>query len=166
MKLSSAAILIMTISSLAHASHPLIDSVAPEFTLLDQYNKPYDIRQDEGKMILLLASDGQGSIQNKAWVDNINQRYNGKVPIIGIADVRKVPRPLKAFAKREFKKSPVSVLLDWNGDVFISYGLAENVANLILIDKKGIVRYLYSGEATPEACGMLFHIIDHLTNDR
>ncbi len=161
------AILITTLLSFpAAGSESVVNVKAPEFALDDQHNNHYDIRQDVGKVIVLLASDGDGAAQNKQWVDNIEKRYGKNIiPIIGIADVRKVPRWLRGMVKREFKKTPVGVLLDWKGVVFTSYGLSEYVANIVLIDKKGFVRYIYSGEATPEACQGLFMEIDKLSQN-
>jgi len=166
MKYQFITIIILLTSTIAANERPsLINNMAPQFTLLDQYNKPYNIAQDQGKIILLLASDAEGAKQNKAWVENIDNRYNHRIPIVGIADVRQVPRPLKALARKEFKKTPVSILLDWNGDVFISYGLVKKLANIVLIDKKGVVRYMYSGAATATSCAILFREIDKLDNE-
>jgi hypothetical protein len=138
----------------------LIGSRAPEFILYDQHDKPYTIMQNRGKIIILLASDRKGSEQNKAWVESIEKKYKDRVPIIGIADLRRVPRVFEAVVKREFRNKPASILLDWNGDIFKSYGLAQKVANIVLVDKNGFLQYLYSGEATTDACEKLFWEID------
>ncbi len=140
----------------------IINAKAPEFSLRDQYDQPYDLRQGEGRPIVLLASDGEGAKHNRQWVDAINGRYKDRIAIIGIADTRGVPFFMKAAVKNEFKKSPAHVLLDWNGVVFTSYGLAPKVSNIVLIDKNGMVRYLYSGEATTRACENLFREIDNV----
>jgi len=165
MKTLILALMIMHLSALSvKGDQPLLDSKAPEFTLSDQYDKPYNVRQDEGKIIILLASDKKGSEQNRAWVETIEKKFKDKIPIIGIADIRGTPRAFSFLVKREFSKQPVDVLLDWDGIVFTSYGLARHVANIVLIDKKGIVRHIYSGEATAEACTGLFNAIDKLGN--
>jgi predicted transcriptional regulator len=140
----------------------LINAKAPTFSLLDQYDQPFDVRQAEGKTIILLASDGEGSKQNREWIDAINGRYGDRVVIVGIADTRGVPFFVKSAVKSKFKESPAPVLFDWNGVVFTSYVLASNVSNIVLIDKSGVVQYMFSGEATAAACEKLFHEIDKL----
>lgn len=166
MKKPFVALMVMFLSAFSvEGGQSLIGLKAPEFSLLDQHNKPYNVRQDEGKIIILLASDKKGSEQNKAWVESIEKKYKDSIPIIGIADIRGVPRVLNFLVKREFRDKPVGILLDWNGDVFTSYGFGENAANIVLIDKKGFVRYIYSGEATVKACESLFSEIDKLVRD-
>jgi predicted transcriptional regulator len=140
----------------------IINAKAPEFRLYDQYGRAYDLRQREGRTIVLLASDGEGSKHNREWVDAIKGRYQGRITIVGVADTRGVPYLFRGLVKREFKKSPAPVLLDWNGTVFTSYGLVPNVSNIVLIDRNGIVRYIIAGEATPEARNRLFREIDKL----
>jgi peroxiredoxin len=164
-KLLLALIVILLSAITAEGDQSLIGSKAPEFILLDQHSKSYNVRQDEGKIIILLVSDKKGSEQNKAWVERIEKKYKDKVPIVGIADIRGVPRAFDFLVKREFKDKPVSILLDWNGNVFTSYGLVQKVANIVLIDRKGFVRHIHSGEATADACESLFKEIDKLGND-
>ena len=59
-----------------------------------------------GKTIILIASDGEGSAQNKAWVRAIESKYLDQITILGIADVRRVPRVMKKIAEQKFKNSP------------------------------------------------------------
>ncbi len=146
----------------AEGAQTLINAQAPGFSLHDQYDLLYDLQQDRGKVLVLLASDGEGAKHNRQWVDAIKERYQDRIPIIGIADTRKVPFFMKGTVKDRFKKSPAHILLDWDGIVFTSYGLAPNISNIVLIDKQGIVRWLHAGEATQEACGALFREIDKL----
>lgn len=140
----------------------LIDSKAPEFSLLDQYDQPYDLRQATGRPVILVASDGEGAKHNRRWVAAIKERYQDRVAVVGIADTRGAPFFMKPAVKNEFKKSPDRILLDWDGMVFTSYGLAPKVSNIVLIDKHGVLRYLVSGEATAAACEKLFQEIDKL----
>jgi predicted transcriptional regulator len=154
-------LLLMPVAA-TEGGQPIINAKAPGFSLRDQYDRPYDLRQGGGRTIVLLASDGEGAKHNRQWVDAIKGRYQDRIAIIGIADTRGVPFLFKGRVKSEFKKTPASVLLDWNGVVFTSYGLAPNVSNIVLIDKDGMVRYMYSGEATPQACENLFREIDNV----
>lgn len=139
-----------------------MNAKAPEFSLRDQYDRQFDIRQGEGNIIVLLASDAEGSKQNRAWIDCIEKRYKDTVVIVGIADTRGAPFFIRSAIRNEFKKISDGILLDWNGLVFTLYDLAPKVSNLVLIDKDGVVRYRYAGEATAEACAKMFREIDKL----
>ncbi len=138
----------------------LINSRAPEFFLHDQHDRPVTLRQLEGRVVVLLASDRDGSAQNRRWGKIISDRYGATVSLIVVANARGVPFFMKNKVKNDFKKDEISVLLDWNGVVSTAYGLADKVSNIILIDKNGYIRHMYSGESTEGAIERLFAEID------
>jgi predicted transcriptional regulator len=140
----------------------LIDTKAPEFTLQDQHVKTVSLRQFEGRVVVLIASDKEGSSQNPAWTRAIRDKYANEVIVLGIADVSSVPFFLKGKIRNDFKKEGDSILLDWKGEVFNAYNLTKGVSNVILIDKKSMIHYRSSGSASPEAVQGLFEKIDAL----
>jgi hypothetical protein len=144
----------------AAESQTLIKAKAPDFSLPDQRDRQISLRQMEGMVIVLVASDKEGMKQNPLWRKAIVDRYGERVLVQGVADVRKVPFFLKGSYKRDFQQNPDSIILDWKGEIFKAYGLAENVSNIVLIDKKGYVQYLHSGSAEPGAVNDLFREID------
>ncbi len=148
------------ISVAAGAESPLINAKAPDFSLSDQHDQRVSLSNLEGKVIVLVASDKEGTKQNPAWRKALTERYGGRVFIQGVGDLRNVPFFLKGSFKRDLQKDPASILLDWKGEIFIAYGLAEHVSNIVLIDQKGYVQYLHSGCAEPGAVGDLFEKID------
>lgn len=135
---------------------------AMEFTLQDQYDKTVILRQYEGQVVVLLASDKEGSSQNAAWIKAIKDKYANRVAVQGIADVSSVPFFLKGKIRNDFRKAGDSSLLDWKGEVFRSYGFAKTVSNIVLIDGRGVIRHRSSGSASPEAIQELFKKIDTL----
>jgi predicted transcriptional regulator len=149
MKIALFAVVLAFIISVAEAGQ-LTGSRAPDFTLHDQRDKQVNLHELEGQVVMLIASDAEGEKQNDEWKKAIG-KYRNRVLVFGAADVRKVPFFLKGKYKRRFQKDPASILLDWDGVIFKTYGLAENVSNIVVIDKKGIVRYFHSGKAEPAA---------------
>jgi hypothetical protein len=152
----------MIFCSSSRSEQQLIGAKAPEFFLMDQFDKPVSIRQLEGNIVVLIASDKEGSMQNDAWKDAILGKFKGKVLPLGVADLRSVPFFLKSRIKKDFQKHPDSVLLDWDGVVFIAYLLTKKVSNVILIDRNGRVRYLYAGPIETGARDRLFREIEAL----
>lgn len=146
----------------AAGAQSLIDIRAPEFTLQDQHVKTVSLRQFEGRVVVLIASDKEGSSQNPAWTRAIRDKYADEVIVLGIADVSSVPFFLKGKIRNDFKKEGDSILLDWKGEVFNAYNLTKGVSNVILIDKKSMIHYRSSGSASPEAVQGLFEKIDAL----
>jgi peroxiredoxin len=148
--------------SVTAGGQPLINARAPEFTLQDQYDKTVALRQFEDRIVVLIASDKEGSVQNPQWKKAISEKYGDNIVILGIADVRSVPFFLKGKIRNDFKKDEGNILLDWKGEVFTAYGLAKGVSNIILIDKNGSIRFRYAGSAAPDAVQRLFQEIDRL----
>lgn len=141
-----------------------IGGKAPEFTLQDQYDKTASLKQYEGRIVVLIASDKEGKAQNAAWTKTIKEKYADRVVVQGVADVSSVPFFLKGKIRNDFKKDPDSILLDWQGEVFKAYDLTKGVSNVILIDKDGMIRHRSPGPASPEAVQELYKKIDALNN--
>jgi len=157
-------LLVPLVAAAGEGGGTLINSRFPEFVLQDQYDKQVATRQWEGRTVILIASDKEGSEQNPAWVKAIRERYGERIVLQGIADVRSVPFFLKNRIKKKFQKDRESILLDWDGVVFTSCGLKKNAPNIILIDKSGMMRHIHSGFAEPAAMARLFAEADKLLN--
>ncbi|HSA78361.1 MAG TPA: YtfJ family protein [Nitrospirota bacterium] len=143
------------------AERDLLNKKAPEFTLQDQYDRTVALHGLEGRIVVLLANDREGSARNSAWQKAIIEKYGDSITFLGLADVSSAPFFLKGKIKNDFKKNE-SILLDWKGEVFAAYGLAKKVSNIIVIDKQGYIRYVNAGAATPAAIASLFAAIDSL----
>jgi hypothetical protein len=140
----------------------LINTRAPEFSLRDQYDQPYSLQSFAGQPVVLIASDKEGSGQNRQWLALLKEKYGLRLRIVGVADVRTVPFFLKGRVRGDFKKDEGSVLMDWDGALFTSYGLTKSVSNVILIDDGGSVQYLFAGSPSREATERLFGVLDGL----
>jgi predicted transcriptional regulator len=155
-------IVVILLAGIAEGGEAPINARALEFTLQDQYEKTVSLRQYEGQVVVLIASDKEGSSQNAVWTKTIREKYADHVVVQGLADVSSVPFFLKGKIRNDFKKDGDSILLDWKGEVFKAYGLKKGVSNVILIDKDGRVRHWSAGKASPEAVQELFKKIDAL----
>jgi len=152
--------ILIVATGIAQAGQSLVDAKAPEFSLQDQYGKTFSLKQLAGKPMVLIACDSEGKKQKEAWVKAVTEKSGQQLIVLGVADVRPVPFFLKGKYTRDFQKDPASILLDWDGTIFTSYGLVKDVANIIVIDKKGYVRYLYSGSAERIAVDQLYQELD------
>lgn len=151
---------IFMISAIAGAGQALINAKAPNFSLADQNGLQYGLSTFAGQPVVLLASDKAGEEQNHQWKELIGRKYGDRVRVVGVADVRTVPFFLKKKIKNDFQKDQNTILLDWEGMLFTSYGLAKGVSNVILLDGSGIVRYLHCGGPSREESERLFNDID------
>jgi cytochrome oxidase Cu insertion factor (SCO1/SenC/PrrC family) len=151
---------LLLLSVVVKGEQALINTKAPEFVLFDQYDRQYSLQSFAGRPLVLIASDKKGEEQNRRWVASIRKKYGKGVRILGVADVRTVPFFLKGRIRNDFKKDTNSILLDWQGNFFKSYGLAKGVSNVVLIDSSGYVRYLYAGGPSDDAREQLFKEIE------
>jgi peroxiredoxin len=135
---------------------------AMEFILQDQYEKTVSLKQYQGRLVVLIASDKEGKAQNSLWAKAIRDKYADRVSVQGVADVSSVPFFLKGKIRSDFRNDRDSILLDWKGEVFKAYDITKGVSNVILIDKFGMIRHRSSGSASPEAVRELFKTIDAL----
>jgi len=122
---------------------------APNFTLSDQYDQKFTLSQFKGQTILLFGCDRHGAEYSGFWMQSVEQKYAGKIQILKIINGKGVPFFLKGRVKKalrtevEGQRIP-SILFDWKGKVFKSYGMRPKNCNLVLIDKSGVIRYFQS----------------------
>ncbi len=142
----------------------LIMIKAPDFALHDQYGTLFTLRQLEGHIVIFIASNMDGLDHNRRWGRAIREKYQDRVHILGVADTRGIPSMMENVVKKFFKDEEISVLLDWKGYVFDAYSLPHGVSNIVLIDRKGFIRYVYAGDASKKAIDVLFHEVDALVS--
>ena len=122
---------------------------APDFTLSDQYDQKFTLSQFNGQIVLLLGCDRYGAEYASFWMQSVEQKYSGKMQILKIINGRGVPFFLKGRVKKALRvevdgQRIPSILLDWKGKVFRSYGMRPKTCNLVLIDKSGFIRHFQS----------------------
>jgi hypothetical protein len=146
-----------------------VGSVAPDFTIKDQYDHELQLSAERGRRILLIYGDRLGSNYMGDWEDAVRHSVAGSsVSVINIANLRAVPPVLRAYVKHMFQKpgeggKPNSpVLLDWNAAVAKSYGFTDDLTNVYLIDEKGVLRYMACGKGTTQETARLLDVIAQL----
>jgi len=144
-------LIISYISVVTAYDKSFIGKQAKEFVLEDQFSKEHTWSKFNGKPVILLLSDREGSKYSDNWSKPLFEKFGKNVEFIAIADVSSVPFFLKGFIRGKFReayKNPV--LLDWDGDIVEYYGITENVTTFIAINKNGIVQSYLSGKGSPD----------------
>ena len=137
-----------------------VNSKAPEFTLQDQYDKTFSLGQFTGRIVVLVASDREGRVQNPAWKRNLKERYGDRITVRGVADVSSAPFFMKGTIREIMRKEGESILMDWKGEVFKAYALKPKVSNIVLINGSGVIAFLHAGPADTDALQELVTAID------
>jgi hypothetical protein len=148
------------------ASAAQIGSVAPDFTLKDQWDHEVQLSTQRGKPVLLVYGDRLGSEFMSVWAAAVREsQAASSVSVIRIANLRAVPGPFHGYVRRRFQspneegKANSPVLLDFDGAVAKIYGFTEDLTNVYLIDKKGLLRYTACGKGTSEETRRLLDMI-------
>ena len=157
---------------LAAATAP-VGSMAPDFTIKDQYDHDVQLSSLRGKTVLLIYGDRLGSDYMSDWSDAVRKSGAAStVNIVNIANLRAVPSLMRGFVKRQFTKSDTPgkpnapVLLDWDAGLAKIYGFTEDLTNVYLIDEKGILRYTACGKGTADETGRLLGVIANLVQPK
>jgi len=115
----------------------------------------------------LIDGDREGSKFNGVWGRAARDRYKQDIKIVFAAHLSSVPGFMHGFVRGKFLSKDPShptgrVLLDWNGAIARKFGFHDNVANVYVIDRDGVLRYTGSGQAAAAELDPLFHVLDGL----
>ena len=139
---------ILLLACNAHASKegnpPTVGNKAPDFTLKDADDQTHSLKKLRGKIVFLILGNRKIRKEDDKWAAAFQKDYGDRERIIAyiIADMRSVPGFVpKGFIKRQLKKNkpPVTLLLDWKGDVHKAYHTDKKKPNLYLIDPDGLI---------------------------
>jgi hypothetical protein len=162
-------------------TEPNIPAEAPDFTLDHILGHSVSLGDFRGQTVVAMFVGKESAAQTDGWTEKIRGQYDPlEMPILGVSDLRAVPRPARIVARKLMKKAfdevveqesaafrqhgkeppddPgkfVQMLLDWKGEVTGSFGIdsVEETAVGVVIDGDG--RILASGTG-PNAGDTLF----------
>lgn len=161
--ITSIIVIISSIGLLSAYATDVLGKKAKEFELEDQFSKEHDWSRYEGKPVIMLLTDREGSKYSDNWSKPLFEKFGKTAEFIAIADVSAVPFFLKGFIRGKFRdvyKNPV--LLDWDGDITEYYGIKEDVVTFIAIDKKGIVQSHLSGKGTADELTKAYNAVQSI----
>ena len=120
---------------------------APSFTLQDMTGHEVSLDDYRGKIVILdFWATWCGPCRvSMPMLDNIQQNYSGKLSVVAV-NLQEPKGVVREYILAQNLHS--TVLLDEEGSVGIRYG-AESIPLQILIDQKGIVRYIAMGVKSP-----------------
>ena len=144
-----------------------VGTAAPIFSLYDQYDNEFKLENSKGNVVILLIGDRFAREKLANWGKAVGKEFGNRVKIVFIISMPYMPPFLRGWIKAKFKgednadnKKNDSVLIDWGGKIFEMYESVEKTANLILIDRQGILTDIERGEIKPECKEKLFKSIE------
>ena len=132
------------VSALKEGAPPKVGDIAPDFTLKDAEDQTHSLEKLHGKIVFLILGNRKIRKEDDKWAAAFQKDYGAREGIIAyiIADMRSVPGFVpKGFIKRQLKKNkpPVTLLLDWKGEIHEIYHTDKKKPNLYLIAPDGSI---------------------------
>lgn len=179
---STKALIVLPLLSILSWS-PVLASVpegieAPEFTVKSGDGKVLTLKDLEGKVVVLFYETGDEEIKGKnRLVKNALNRFYGEQPDaikeeiarIVIVDCRNAVWPFKTIWKRKLRehsqKEGIRFYGDWDGSFAASYDITEGDTNLLVIDKKGIIRLSKAGKIEETEVPVIQELLEKLVRE-
>lgn len=136
----------------ADESRPLSSNAPACIELRDQFDAAHKLTFPTTNVTLLTIADKKGASQVDAWIAALKPGYAARVAIHGLADVGGVPSFVQGRVRKGFqetRKHPV--MLDWSGRVCAQLGYQKDVANILVLDRNGVIQARFTGAAEPAA---------------
>ena len=130
---------------------------APSFNVSDGHDVTLDSDSLKGKVVAGFY-EGRDEIEKNKQLKAVLQKYyfdnldisSKNVFMISVIDASPANFITRPIWKKKFLKNTelnrVNVYGDWDGSMKRVYGLPDDESIFIMIDKKGIIRYIYPGK--------------------
>jgi len=151
---------VLMVGSVSFAGEPLkVGDKAPDFAFEDADGKVFTNKTWAGKVLLVNYVDPDESDLNEHFTDAMKKASNEGLLTkadykgIGIVDCAATWKPdflIRQIAGDKAKKYETIIIFDYDAVMRESWGLKEDTANAILLDKQGIVQYINMGRVPDE----------------
>ena len=146
---------------------------APFFRVKSGGGKLITLDSAKGKIIVIFYETKEVLEQNRKLRNELNQSYREltdtqktyivRLPIVNCCDAHWPFTGLWRKRLRESsRKSGVIIYGDWDGTMLSAYGMKGGESNVIIIDKRGIIRYFKSGRIGDAETGRIKNLIERL----
>ncbi len=142
-------LLLTDTSTGAAESTSLVTKVSLSIELRDQFDVLQRLSFPATNVTVLAIADRKGSEEVDGWVAALKPLYAGAVDFRGVAYLAGVPEFLHAKVRARFQETrQYPVMLDWSGKVCEQLCYERGTANILIIDRDGIIRARIRGSAS------------------
>lgn len=165
----------LAVSVQTASAEPLtIGMKAPDWSFKDADGKSYNMESWAGKVLLINYVDPDESDLNEHFTDAMkkakdqgllkDETYKG----IGIADCKATWKPdalIRSIAGAKAKKYNSVILFDYDASLRNAWGLKEDTANAILLDKNRIVKAIVRGRVPDDQVAKIVNLAIELQKE-
>ena len=147
---------------------------ASEWSLTDADGTAYTMQNWTGKVLLVNYNDPDESDMNEHFTEAMKKAKNDGLlkdatyKGIGVADCKASWKPdalIKVIGGKKAKKYNTVILFDYDASLRNAWGLKEDSANAILLDKNGVCRAIVRGRVPDDQVAVLVQLAADLQNE-
>jgi len=148
----------------AHAAGLKAGILAPAFKVISGNNQELALDDIRGKLAVIFYETKYMTEKNRRLKNELNKFYDAqqdrvkklilRVPVINCKGVF-FTEAWKNNLKDSSKKEGITIYGDWDGKMFLAYGIKDKESNLIIIGRNGIVRYSFAGRVEEKDFGRI-----------
>lgn len=164
-----------TIGNDVLANDTLIGNIAPSFKVISADKEILTLDNIKGKVAVLFYESKNAIEQNRKLKDALNIFYARQPdPIkkdiirIGVINCQGVlfRGAWENGLRSNSLKEGITIYGDWDGKMSGDYRTRVGESNLIIVDKKGVIRYYASGRLEDKETGIIEGLLERLVWDR
>ncbi len=126
---------------------------ASDFTLDDQFGRPYPVRFADAPLTLLVFSDRASAADGEGW-GRLAAAALPEARVVPVAAVGAVPAFVRPLVRRLLQGLP-PLPVDWGDAVAARFGYRPGEARAVLVDAAGRVRAAAAGRPSAAAVAAL-----------
>ncbi|MBU0513487.1 MAG: YtfJ family protein [Proteobacteria bacterium] len=130
---------------------------APAFTVKNPDGKVLTDKALQGRIALIYYESRDSHQWNQKLKDRVGSWWRGlpladrsKVKIVSVIDASSANFLTRGVWRRKLraaeKKNKWTIYGDWSGRMRTAYGLKKDASNIIIIDRRGVIRFKYAGK--------------------
>jgi len=167
-------IIAMLLPIFSSANNILIGSLAPPFKITSGEKEVLTLDGIKGKVAVIFYEAKSAIEQNRKLKTALNMFYTKQsnqikedIIRIGVINCKGVffSGAWEEGLRDNSKKEGIKIYGDWDGKMLTDYRMKEEESNVIIIDKKGIIRYYTSGKVGDKDIGMIEELLDRLVRE-
>jgi len=159
----------------AQSLQSLLGRPAPFFSVQSGENKTLILDELKGKVSVIFYETRGTSRKNSDVKDRFNRLYDRQsadtkqaIARVPVFDCSRVVWPLSLVWRESLryhsKRVGITLYGDWDGRMARDYRMKEDESNLIILDKRGVVRYVSQGIVSDEEFLKIEELLDRLVN--
>jgi hypothetical protein len=171
-----AALLLVT-APLCFAQSPqaLLGKLAPSFSIRSGDDKELTLEMVKERVLVIFYETREASRKNSDMKDRLNLLYDRqdentrhlivRLPVFNCSRVIwPVSLVWKESLQKHSKRVGITLYGDWDGQMARDYQMKDNESNVVIVDKRGMVRYTSFGRISEHQFAEIEELLDVLVN--